>query len=141
MADMRTLSNIRNLRAALREATLEQAEALLEKVTLAVNEKREAVQAEELAQAKKLEELMKQKAALEEAGISLEEFVAFSGGIDVIKAKRQARQPRQSRAPRPAKYKYIDENGEVKTWTGQGRTPRVIQAALNEGKTLDSFAI
>ncbi len=24
------------------------------------------------------------------------------------------------RAARPAKYSYVDENGETKTWTGQG---------------------
>ncbi|SUH26077.1 DNA-binding protein h-ns [Salmonella enterica subsp. enterica] len=31
------------------------------------------------------------------------------------------------RAARPAKYSYVDENGETKTWTGQGRTPAVIK--------------
>lgn len=28
----------------------------------------------------------------------------------------------KKRQPRPAKYKFIDVNGETKTWTGQGRT-------------------
>ena len=42
---------------------------------------------------------------------------------------------------RPAKYKYVDENGQEKTWTGQGRTPLTIQKALNEGKSLNDFAI
>ncbi|WP_181144543.1 H-NS family nucleoid-associated regulatory protein, partial [Haemophilus influenzae] len=44
-------------------------------------------------------------------------------------------------APRPAKYAFIDENGEHKTWTGQGRTPRPIQNALNKGKSLSDFEI
>ena len=30
---------------------------------------------------------------------------------------------RKKREPRPAKYTYIDDAGEQKTWTGQGRTP------------------
>ncbi|KAA8996753.1 H-NS histone family protein [Affinibrenneria salicis] len=30
--------------------------------------------------------------------------------------------------PRSAKYKYIDDNGDEKTWTGQGRTPKAISA-------------
>lgn len=45
------------------------------------------------------------------------------------------------RKPRPAKYKYIDTNGVKKTWTGQGRTPLVIQKALDEGKKLLDFAL
>ncbi|ENU0116236.1 H-NS family nucleoid-associated regulatory protein, partial [Escherichia coli] len=45
------------------------------------------------------------------------------------------------RAPRPAKYKYTDENGNEQTWTGQGRTPKVIAAAIEAGKTLEDFAI
>ncbi|MNE90605.1 DNA-binding protein H-NS [compost metagenome] len=46
------------------------------------------------------------------------------------------------RATRPAKYSYVDENGETKTWTGQGRTPAVIKKAMEEqGKQLDDFLI
>ena len=48
---------------------------------------------------------------------------------------------RAKRPPRPAKYAFIDENGERKTWTGQGRTPRPIQNALNSGKSLSDFEI
>ncbi len=45
-------------------------------------------------------------------------------------------------AQRPAKYSYVDENGETKTWTGQGRTPAVIKKAMDEqGKSLDDFLI
>ena len=45
------------------------------------------------------------------------------------------------RAARPAKYKYTDENGEARTWTGQGRTPAVIKKAIDEGKQLDDFLL
>lgn len=46
------------------------------------------------------------------------------------------------RAARPAKYSYVDENGETKTWTGQGRTPAVIKKAMEEqGKQLEDFLI
>ena len=47
----------------------------------------------------------------------------------------------KKRQPRPAKYKFIDVNGETKTWTGQGRTPKPIAQALAEGKSLDDFLI
>ncbi len=49
--------------------------------------------------------------------------------------------PQAKRTPRPAKYKYVDANGEDKTWTGQGRTPSAIQAQLDEGKDLSDFLI
>ena len=48
---------------------------------------------------------------------------------------------KSTRAPRPAKYKYTDENGNEQTWTGQGRTPKAITAAIEAGKTLEDFAI
>ncbi|WGE90082.1 H-NS family nucleoid-associated regulatory protein [Actinobacillus arthritidis] len=131
---LKTLSNIRDLRVLARESSLEQMEALLEKVTIVVEEKREMVKAQELEQAKLLEGLNKYKELLAKDGISAEELVVLLGSI----TERKKREPR---TPRPAKYKYIDENGNEKTWTGQGRTPSQIQKALNEGKSLASFAL
>jgi DNA-binding protein H-NS len=37
--------------------------------------------------------------------------------------------------------KYIDKNGDEKTWTGQGPTPKAIAAALGSGKNLKDFSI
>ncbi|MDH8178998.1 H-NS family nucleoid-associated regulatory protein [Klebsiella pneumoniae] len=48
---------------------------------------------------------------------------------------------RKKREPRPAKYAYVDDAGEQKTWTGQGRTPAPIKAQLDAGKTLEDFLI
>ena len=39
------------------------------------------------------------------------------------------------------KQNIIDQNGEEKTWTGQGRTPKPIANALENGKSLDDFLI
>jgi DNA-binding protein StpA len=47
----------------------------------------------------------------------------------------------KKRKPREAKYRFIDQNGEEKTWTGQGRTPKPIASALADGKSLDDFLI
>lgn len=49
--------------------------------------------------------------------------------------------PGEKHTVRPAKYKYIDADGSEKTWTGQGRTPRAISAALEAGKMLEDFEI
>ena len=53
----------------------------------------------------------------------------------------QAGQPTKKRKARAAKYRFTDANGEEKTWTGQGRTPKPIATALANGKSLDDFLI
>lgn len=65
-------------------------------------------------------------------GIDPEELLASAKSEDKVKAKR---------APRPAKYKYTDESGQEKFWTGQGRTPSAIKTGLESGKSLDDFLI
>ena len=61
---------------------------------------------------------------------------------DLLGTERvQAGKPAKKRKVREAKYRFIDVNGEEKTWTGQGRTPKAIANALANGKTLDDFLI
>ena len=127
------LTNLRSLRAAVRELTLEQAESALEKLQTAVEEKR-ANEAELIkAETERKERLAKYKELMEKEGITPEELQEIFGTA--------ATSARAKRPPRPAKYTFIDENGERKTWTGQGRTPRPIQNALNSGKSLSDFEI
>ena len=127
------LTNLRSLRAAVRELTLEQAESALEKLQTAVEEKR-ANEAELIkAETERKERLAKYKELMEKEGITPEELQEIFGTA--------ATSARVKRPPRPAKYAFIDENGERKTWTGQGRTPRPIQNALNSGKSLSDFEI
>lgn len=127
------LTNLRSLRAALRELTLEQAESALEKLQTAVEEKR-ANEAELIkAETERKERLAKYKELMEKEGITPEELQEIFGTATTS--------ARAKRPPRPAKYAFIDENGERKTWTGQGRTPRPIQNALNSGKSLSDFKI
>ncbi len=47
----------------------------------------------------------------------------------------------KKRKARPAKYRFTDRRGVTKTWTGQGRMPKVIVRALQQGKSLDDFLI
>ncbi len=126
----KALLNLRSLRALSRELTLEQLQEALEKLTAVVQEREES-EAESRAQEKEREEKLAQyREMLIKDGIDPEELVAMLG-----------KAPKAKRAARPAKYKYVDENGEDKTWTGQGRTPSVIKIALDEGKSLDDFLI
>ncbi|MFW5387763.1 histone-like nucleoid-structuring protein H-NS, partial [Yersinia sp. 2542 StPb PI] len=129
---LKILNNIRTLRAQARECTLETLEEMLEKLEVVVNERREEdsqVQAEIEERTRKLSQYREMLIA---DGIDPNELLQT---MSATKATTKAK-----RAARPAKYKYVDENGETKTWTGQGRTPAVIKKAIeDEGKSLDDF--
>ncbi|ECU7992726.1 DNA-binding protein [Salmonella enterica subsp. enterica serovar Toucra] len=129
---LKILNNIRTLRAQSREFSLENLEEMQEKLTTVVEDRRQ----EEVT-------FLKDK---EERQAKLEAFrqQLLEDGIDpaeLLSGLSSSSKPKSSREPRPAKYKYIDENGDEKFWTGQGRTPKVITAAIESGKKLEDFAI
>jgi DNA-binding protein H-NS len=130
---LKVLNNIRTLRAQARECTLETLEEMLEKLEAVVTERREEAklaQAEIQEHTRKLQQIREMILA---EGIDPAELLQAASGKTTAKAKRAAR---------PAKYQYVDENGETKTWTGQGRTPAVIRVAIEEqGKSIDDFLL
>ncbi|HDR1358443.1 TPA: H-NS histone family protein, partial [Pasteurella multocida] len=130
---LKMLTNVRSLRVLARETSLEQLEIALEKFSLVVEEKREAEAKAEREIAERQARIAKLKESLIQEGITAQELAILLG--------QESQSQRKKREPRPAKYKYIDENGEERTWTGQGRTPKVIQKALDAGKSLSSFEI
>lgn len=130
----KTLLNIRSLRAFSRELTLEQLEEALDKLTIVVEERKEAEEADRAAQAEQEAKLAAIAEKIAQDGIDVEALISALAGETKTKAKSK-------RAPRPAKYKYTDTNGEEKTWTGQGRTPSAIQEQLDAGKSLSLIHI
>ena len=134
---LKVLSNIRSLRLATRDFSVEQLENLLEKIETLVSEKKvELAKAQEEENARQ-ERIAKYKELLEKEGISKQELAEILG-LDV---SEKVSGVSKKRSTRPAKYQYVDENGVTKTWTGQGRTPKAIQAQLDQGKPLSSFEI
>ena len=134
---LKVLSNIRSLRLATRDFSVEQLEHLLEKIETLVSEKKvELAKAQEEENARQ-ERIAKYKELLEKEGISRQELAEILG-LDV---SEKVSGVSKKRSARPAKYQYVDENGVTKTWTGQGRTPKAIQAQLDQGKPLSSFEI
>ncbi|HCJ5565254.1 TPA: H-NS histone family protein [Escherichia coli] len=131
--NLKTLNNIRNLRAQARELTPETLEDMLEKLTIVVEERREEEASLRKEQEEKQEKLEVFRQKLLEDGIDPEELLS---NVILFSSKTRAK-----RAPRLAKYKYIDTDGSEKTWTGQGRTPRTIALALESGKSLEDFEI
>ena len=134
---LKVLSNIRSLRLATRDFSVEQLENLLEKIETLVSEKKvELAKAQEEENARQ-ERIAKYKELLEKEGISRQELAEILG-LDV---SEKVSGVSKKRSARPAKYQYVDENGVTKTWTGQGRTPKAIQAQLDQGQPLSSFEI
>lgn len=130
---LKTLLNIRSLRAATRDLTLDQMEEALAKLTTVIDEQRETKAAEQAAaqeRERKLKEYMDQMAA---DGIDLSDL------LELAEPAKKASAPRNKR---PAKYEFYDENNEYKTWTGQGRKPTPIKNAIDSGeKTIEDFLI
>ena len=130
---LKALNNIRTLRAHARETDLATLEEMLEKLTAIVEDRREEESAIRKEQEQRQDKLEAFRQKLLEDGIDPAELLSAVGST---KPKTKS-----TRTPRPAKYKYTDENGNEQTWTGQGRTPKAITAAIEAGKTLEDFAI
>ena len=129
---LKVLLNIRSLRAALRELSLEQVKEAHEKIEMIYLERLEVAEKEQAAQAEHQQKLAEFQAMLADAGIDPAELVSSTpAAATTAKAKR---------APRPPKYRYV-ENGVEKTWTGQGRTPKYLAEQLEQGRQLDDFLI
>lgn len=128
---LKVLLNLRSLRAVARELTLEQLQEALEKLQAVVSEREEAEAEARAAEKERIEKLEKYREMLIQDGIAPEELMATLGST----------KPKSKRAARPAKYKYIDVDGSEKTWTGQGRTPKAIKEALDNGGKIEDFLL
>lgn len=130
---LKVLLNVRSLRAALRELSLDQLKEAHEKIEAIYLERLEQAEKEQAAQAEHQQKLAEFQAMLADAGIDPAELVgsAPATSTGAVKAKR---------TPRPPKYRYV-ENGVEKTWTGQGRTPKFLAEQLEQGRQLDEFLI
>ena len=130
---IKVLLNLRSLKAAARDLTLEQLEEGLAKLTSIVEERRANDEDERKSREERLRKINEYMNMLRADGIDPTELFPAAAS-DVEKSSK--------RAPRPAKYRYLDENGQEKTWTGQGRQPSPIRKAIeNEGKSLNDFLI
>lgn len=131
---LKTLLNIRSLRVALRELSFEQLAEAKEKFDEIYAEREQQESKIKAESAERLQKLAEFTEMLKEAGIDPSELV---GTAAPAKADGSVR---VNRAPLPAKYRYT-EDGQEKTWTGQGRMPKAIAAAVAGGKVLEEFLI
>ncbi|MGI3451633.1 DNA-binding protein StpA [Citrobacter freundii] len=129
---LKNLNNIRSLRAMAREFSVDVLEDMLEKFRVVTKERRDEEEQLQRQRAEQQEKINALLAQMQADGISPEELLSITPATARSVKKRQ---------PRPAKYRFTDLNGETKTWTGQGRTPKPIAQALAAGKSLDDFLI
>lgn len=129
---LKKLNNIRSLRAMAREFPVDVLEDMLEKFRVVTKERRDEEEQLQRQRAEQQEKINTLLALMKADGIEPEELLSMTTVTSRAVKKRQ---------PRPAKYRFTDLNGEVKTWTGQGRTPKPIAQALAAGKSLDDFLI
>ncbi|WFV82289.1 DNA-binding protein StpA [Citrobacter braakii] len=129
---LKNLNNIRSLRAMAREFSVDVLEDMLEKFRVVTKERRDEEEQLQRQRAEQQEKINNLLALMQADGINPEELLSMTPATARSVKKRQ---------PRPAKYRFTDLNGETKTWTGQGRTPKPIAQALAAGKSLDDFLI
>ncbi|MDH0317929.1 H-NS histone family protein [Aeromonas caviae] len=96
---LKVLLNIRSLRAACRDLTLEQLEEGLEKLSAIVDERRQDESAERQAREEHQKKIAEYAEMLKAAGIDPAELVNTVVPENTKVSKR---------APRPAKYRYVD---------------------------------
>ncbi len=108
------ISHERRLNAALKELDLNELYDIQKKLSNVIS-KREEDALEQEKHLKKTSEVAELKRNMQEAGIDISDILEDEIGGDKLVS------PKRKRAPKPPKYEFKDENGELKTWTGQGR--------------------
>lgn len=134
---IKLLTNIRSLRAFARDhMTYEQLKEAHDKLSTVTLERQQQEEEEQAIAAEQEAKLAAIARKIAEDGIDVNNLIAALGG----ESKASSAKSKGKRAPRPAKYEFFD-NGVRKTWTGQGRTPVLIQEALDNGGSLSDFLI
>ncbi|MFU1524285.1 H-NS family nucleoid-associated regulatory protein [Aeromonas hydrophila] len=137
---LKVLCNIRSLRAAFREIPMEMQEKIAENVMLIVSDNQTAFQIQEEERKRKEQErqaaIEKVSGLLAESGLTLDDLMPVVGAT----ASDSPSKAKQKRKPRDPKYRWV-QDGEEKTWTGQGKTPKFLAEKLAAGRSLDEFLI
>ena len=127
--NIRNLSNSRFIKSAIKGATFEQLNTIREKVNFVVESLIEDAKLQEEEAKARLDKIAKIKEDLLSQGLTIEDLVS----VETPKATKGRKFP--------PKYRFTDENGQERTWSGQGARPRALQKLLDEGQSLESFLI
>lgn len=127
------LSHKNRLKAAAKELSFDELLKLQENVAEIIS-KREAAEAEARAAAAEKEKALEEaRAFLESRGLSFEDVYGS--------AEMETSTKSNKRGPVPAKYRLVENGQTVCEWSGRGRTPKPIQAFLDQGNSIDALLI
>lgn len=129
---LKSLNNIRTLRAQGRELPLEILEELLEKLSVVVEERRQEESSKEAELKARLEKIESLRQLMLEDGIDPEELLSS------FSAKSGAPKKFANRALRNINTLMLMVKRKL-DW--RGRTPKALAEQLEAGKTLDDFLI
>lgn len=124
------ISDKRRTKAQLKKLSESELLAVQEKFNSAVSDVAELFEEQRAAEAEKKQKADEILQQMKDAGISIEELAGNASTSKVSNRKKL-----------PPKYKFINEDGEAKTWTGQGRMPSVLKQAVDSGKPLENYLI
>lgn len=131
---LKILSNRRSLRAFIRELNAEQVEDITSSIQELSKERLDQIAQHEEAEKERQQKIEEYIELMRLDGIDVSEFIQVGEEV----TKKVARKPR---AVTPPKYEYIKEDGSTATWTGQGRTPKAIATAIQNGHSIEEFLI
>ena len=124
------LTHARKFKAAVRELELTELCSFQEKLTALIEAReQEEIEAASL-HAERHAQINEIKQKMAELGLS----------TDDLENVAATKMPKKKRDPRPAKYQ-IEVNGEMISWTGQGRMPTVFKKEIDDGFELSDFLI
>ena len=137
---LKILCSVRSLRVAMRDLPMETQEKIQDNVLMVVSDNQTAFQIQEEERKRKEQE---RQAAIEKVNELLaQNGMTFNDLLPVVgaAASDSPAKTKQKRQPRDPKYRWV-QDGEEKTWTGQGKTPKFLAEKLAAGRSLDEFLI
>lgn len=129
------LSSITTIRKFALTKDFEWLQEVKDKLEAVIEENRELFeQARKEAEEKEKKRLDLLK-MIEDSGFSLESLL---NPVTKVKIKTKKKSSINARKP---KYEFLDENGEIQTWSGNGKPPTTLQKLLDDGNPLEDFLI
>ncbi|MBV7316228.1 H-NS family nucleoid-associated regulatory protein [Shewanella sp. NIFS-20-20] len=123
------LTHARRFKANVKDLSLDELREVAEKLNAIIVDREASAEEEQALMAERIAKIEEIRKQMQEVGLSIDDLGA-------VASKAQTKK----RAPRPAKYT-ITVDGEVITWTGQGRMPKVFANELKQGRKMEDFLI
>lgn len=130
------MGSITSLRKFASQQNYDLLEAIRDKLTAVLDERREEEELRKLELQELEEKRLKALAYLEEIGLSPDELK-----VSVFENEPKRKKKNKTDATRSPKYAHTDEHGKTHYWTGIGRTSNHFKKLLDEGHSLEEFLI